>query len=277
MRKKIFVETTIHIERLFSDAERQAKISKNLKDAVFSTSSYVYMEFRRTMLQAISYVLSVARQMLKEGQKNIDLVSLLRRLSAGTAISFSLRNFQRVMLIYSYLLDHFSTFIVPAAILIDYLEYNRDITIPERFFESIDEYINHTNCDLVSPGAPVGDYLHSRLSCNARKAKCALVSFLQQHQAELHQLELALAAAAPEKVNPRTLAALKKINVDILKALGQRTCWHLGDVIIALEAPDDAFLYTTDGHFDLICSVLGKQLFGGESGCTTAFIESEAS
>jgi hypothetical protein len=39
------------------------------------------MEFRRTMLQAISYVLSVARQMLKEGQKNIDLVSLLRRLA----------------------------------------------------------------------------------------------------------------------------------------------------------------------------------------------------
>jgi hypothetical protein len=277
MRKKIFVETTIHIERLFSDAERQAKISKNLKDAVFSTSSYVYMEFRRTMLQAISYVLSVARQMLKEGQKNIDLVSLLRRLSAGTAISFSLRNFQRVMLIYSYLLDHFSTFIVPAAILIDYLEYNRDITIPERFFESIDEYINHTNCDLVRHSVPVGDYLHRRLSCNARSANCALVSFLQQHQAELHQLELALAAAAPEKVNPRTLAALKKINVDILKALGQRTCWHLGDVIIALEAPDDAKIYTTDGHFDLICSVLGKQLFGGESGCTTAFIESEAS
>jgi hypothetical protein len=81
MRKKIFVETTIHIERLFSDAARQTKISRNLKGAVFSTSSYVYMEFRRTMLQAISYVLSVARQMLKEGQKNIDLVSLLRRLA----------------------------------------------------------------------------------------------------------------------------------------------------------------------------------------------------
>jgi hypothetical protein len=171
------------------------------------------MEFRRTMLQAISYVLSVARQMLKEGQKNIDLVSLLRRLSAGTAISFSLRNFQRVMLIYSYLLDHFSTFIVPAAMLIDYLEYNLNITIPERFFESIDEYINHTNCDLVSPGAPVGDYLHSRLSCNARRANCSLVSFLQQHQAELQKLELALSAAAPEKVNPRTLAALKKFQV----------------------------------------------------------------
>ena len=99
MRKKIFVETTIHIERLFSDATRQAQIERNL-------------------------------------------VSLLRRLSAGTAIHFSVRTFQRVMLIYGYLLDHFSTFIVPAAILIDYLEYNRDITIPARFFESIDEYFD---------------------------------------------------------------------------------------------------------------------------------------
>lgn len=217
MRKKIFVETTIHIERLFSDATRQAQIERNL-------------------------------------------VSLLRRLSAGTAIHFSVRTFQRVMLIYGYLLDHFSTFIVPAAILIDYLEYNRDITIPSRFFESIDEYINKTNCDLVRPSVPVGDYLHRRLSCNARRAKCALVSFLQQHQAELQKLEHAF-SAAPGKVNPRTLAALKKINVDINKALGQRTCWYLGDVIIALEAPEDAKIYTTDGHFDLICSVLDKQLF----------------
>lgn len=261
MLNKIFVETTIHIERLFGEAARQAQIEKNLKDAVFSTSSYVYMEFRRTMLQAMSYVLSVVRQMHQEGQKDINLVSLLRRLSAGTAIHFSVRTFQRVMLIYSYLLEHFSTLIVPAAILIDYLEYNRDITIPERFFDSIDEYIDKTNCDLVRPSVPVGDYLHRRLSCNARRAKCSLVSFLQQHQAELHQLEQALAAAPPQKVNPRTLAALKKINVDINKALGQRNCWHLGDVIIALEAPDDAKIYTTDGHFGLICSTLGKQLF----------------
>ena len=32
-------------------------------------------------------------------------------------------------------------------------------------------------------------------------------------------------------------------------------------VIIALEMPDDAKIYTTDGHFDLICSALGKQVF----------------
>ena len=261
MPTKIFVETTIHIERLFGDATRQAQIERNLKDAVFSTSSYVYMEFRRTMLQAMSYVLSVVLKMRQEGQKNIDLVSLLRCLSAGTAIRFSLRIFQRVMLVYGYLLDHFSTFIVPAAMLIDYLEYNRDSIIPARFFESIDEYINQTNCDLVHPSQPIGDYLHRRLSCNARRARCALVSFLQKHQAELQTLEQAFAAAPPDQVNPRTLAALKKINADINKALGQRNCWHLGDVIMALEAPDDAKIYTTDRHFDLICSVLGKQLF----------------
>ena len=43
--------------------------------------------------------------------------------------------------------------------------------------------------------------------------------------------------------------------------LRQCNCWHLGNLIIALEAPDDAKIYTTDGHFDLICSVLGKRLF----------------
>lgn len=213
------------------------------------------------MLQAVSYVLSVVRQMHKEGQKEIDLVSLLRRLSAATAIRFSFRTFQRVMLVYGYLLDNFSTFIVPAAMLIDYLEYNRDRVIPTRFFESIDEYINHTNCDLVHHAVPVGDYLHNRLSCNRKSAKCSLIPFLQKHQTELQALEQVFAAAPSDQVSHRTLTALKKINVDINMALGQRNCWHLGDIIIALEAPDDAKIYTMDGHFSLICSVLGKRLF----------------
>nr|MBC8234005.1 hypothetical protein [bacterium] len=44
-------------------------------------------------------------------------------------------------------------------------------------------------------------------------------------------------------------------------ALGERTCWALGDVIIALEVPDDALIYTADGHFEVISKAIGKQLY----------------
>ncbi len=51
------------------------------------------------------------------------------------------------------------------------------------------------------------------------------------------------------------------MNQDVTKAKGERACWALGDVIIALEVPDDALIYTTDNHFDVICEVLGKKRF----------------
>jgi len=87
------------------------------------------------------------------------------------------------------------------------------------------------------------------------------VSFLSEHQEELKSLEDALACAPPDEINPRTLTALKRVNANVTKTFGEKTCWSLGDVIIALETPDDTQIYTTDRHLDLICSILGKQRF----------------
>lgn len=48
---------------------------------------------------------------------------------------------------------------------------------------------------------------------------------------------------------------------DTTKAQGRNNCWALGDVIITLEVPDDAVLYTTDiRHFQPVCTALGKKM-----------------
>ena len=110
--------------------------------------------------------------------------------------------------------------------MIDYLELQLAWRLKGLFFEGVSaEYITHTDCDLVRPDVPVGDYVQSRLSCNAKTAIYALVSFLSQHQEKLRALEGALAAALPDEINPRTLAALKRINANVAKALGEKTCW----------------------------------------------------
>ena len=209
-------------------------------------------------VQAVAHVLTLVRQMQRDGEGVIDLSELMRRVAMGRGIRFSVRTIQRVVLVLSYILSAFPTSFVESNTLIDYLEFQLNWRLKGLFFEDVSEYITHTDCDLVRPEVPVGDYVQSRLSCNAQKATCALVPFLSQHQEKLRALEGALAAASPDEINPRTLAALKRINVNMMKALGERTCWSLGDVIIALEAPDDAHIYTTDRHFDLICSVLGS-------------------
>ena len=259
--RKIFLETSIQIERIFGPLKRREQIRDVLVDATVFTSSYTFMEFRRTVLQAVAHVLTLVRQMQCDGENIIDLSELMRKVARGRWIRFSVRTIQRVILVLSDIISAFPTPFLESNTLIDYLELQLNWRLKELFFEDVSEYIICTDCDLVRPDVPVGDYMQSRLSCNAKIATCALVSFLSQHQERLHSLEKALAAAPTDEISPRTLAALKRINADVTKALGERTCWSLGDVIIALETPDDAYIYTTDRHFDLICHVLGKQWF----------------
>jgi hypothetical protein len=55
-REKIFLETSIHIERLFSSKQRREQIQRRLSGATLYTSSYVWMEFRRSVLQTYAYL-----------------------------------------------------------------------------------------------------------------------------------------------------------------------------------------------------------------------------
>lgn len=79
------------------------------------------------------------------------------------------------------------------------------------------------------------------------------------------QIQQAMESVDKEKVDTRTLVALRQVNIDVRKALGERVCWAIGDVIIALEAPKDALIYTADRHFEVICRAIGKQLFKEET------------
>jgi hypothetical protein len=44
---KVFLETSIHIQRLLHTDERKAEIREKLAGNYILTSTYVYMEFRR--------------------------------------------------------------------------------------------------------------------------------------------------------------------------------------------------------------------------------------
>ena len=43
--------------------------------------------------------------------------------------------------------------------------------------------------------------------------------------------------------------------------LGQNTCWPLGDIIIALQVPDGAAVWTLDSDFKPIVQSLGLTLY----------------
>lgn len=257
---KIFLETTILIQRLLYEERRVAEIEETLAGKYICTSAFVLMEFRRSILQALNYLRSLILEMEQQGRLEIRLDEFFVVLSQGRGIFHSTRAVQSVFLALSAISESFSGGVLSTTRLIRELEWQID-GLEINATRGIDDIINNTRCDLAKETAPIGDFLHSRLSCNAAKATCQLVNFLEEHRDELRKIEQAMAAAPREKVDVRTLAALRRVNADITKALGERTCWALGDVIIALEAPPDAEIFTADRQFEVILKAIDKRLF----------------
>jgi len=269
----IFLETSILIHRLLYESWRQEQIEANLDRKKVITSEYVLMEFRRNTLQAINYLCSRLRFLQQEGISEVRLGEFLVTLSQAFAIFHSTRALQSVILALSLVAEGFESHPYPIVKLIGELEWHRaSLWANARRLAS--EIINKTYCDLVKEEVEIGDFIHSRLSCNAnflvkkfdqkkhaKTAKCQLVQFLSAHQEQLTTIQQAMETAPLEKVDRRTLSALRRVNADVTKALGERTCWALGDVIIALEMPQDALFYTVDGHFEVICRAIGKRVF----------------
>jgi len=83
--KKVFIETSISIERILGQIARMEQIQVTLEGTRVYTSSYVWMEFRRTALQAMAYLLTIIRQMQQESETYIRFSELTKRVAAGTA------------------------------------------------------------------------------------------------------------------------------------------------------------------------------------------------
>lgn len=257
---KVFLETSILIQRLLYEDRRKAQIEENLvgKDAI--TSQYVIMEFRRNTLQAINYLNTNLSILLGSGINEISFREFLIILSRAHAIFHSPRAIQSVVLALSLVADSFDSGYGSITQLIRDLELHIErLEISSR--SGFSQIVNKTHCDLVKEDVLLGDFINSRLSCNADKAKCQLVPFLSAHRDQLLTIQQAMESAPREKVDQRTLSALSKVNADLKKALGERTCWALGDVIIALSVPEASLIYTADRHFEVISKAIGKRLF----------------
>jgi hypothetical protein len=115
-------------------------------------------------------------------------------------------------------------------------------------------------CDLVAAGVtrrPDGTYVVAD-TCRKETAACHLPDFLAGHQTKLCAIAEHL-AARPDiiKNQPRVERLLAAVLTDPRTALGQATCWPLGDIIIALQVPADVTLWTLDPDFEPLTTTLG--------------------
>lgn len=134
----------------------------------------------------------------------------------------------------------------------------------QQFWQNVIRLPDPLVCDLVMAGVTSqidGSFMVAD-SCRKATAACHLPDFLTQQQIKVRAIADYLAA------HPRTLKQQERIErllaellVDPRSALGQSACWPLGDLIIALQVPPDALVWTLDRDFKPLVQALGLQLY----------------
>lgn len=249
---RIFLETTIQIQRLIYDQSVRQSINDTLNGYEVLTSTYVWMEVQRTVSQDYQYLID-----LLIIRKPTTLAQLMHYVGEGQNI-YSARRIGRMMQIMAQIVDYFQELSIEPFEVADYLRNQRLWAIRHGFFDGVHKTIDTTVCDLVKP-----DYVVSkggRMSCRRETAECALPSLLNKHNTSIQQIVMDPSQLSTLDVSAQQV--LSKIANDTSLAKGERNCWPLGDLIITLECPTDALLWTTNiSHFKPLCDLFGRQLY----------------
>jgi len=254
---KIFLDNTIQIERIIVPS-RRAIIQPHLtnENACVISSTYLLMEYRRTVVADFIAVHNLVKLHEKLG-------SAVAHLSSGRA-GFSKRMMERRQKIIGMAMvdcEDADESLTRAGIL-RILELYLEGGLERRFMGNIATLTNTTNCDLAKyPLIQRQDgYYQLTTTCNKKRVCCQLPDFLQKNAHSLQRIEQFIKQNAAAEYQ-ELLEKLARVTTNFSQAKGQRTCWKLGDIIIALESPKDALIYTTDKHFKTICNALGRKLY----------------
>lgn len=249
---RVFLETTIQVQRLLYGKAERRRVDQLLQPHETLTSTYIWMEVQRTLGQDYQYLIHLLLT-----KQPTTFAQLLRIIGEGEQL-FSLRSLKRLLQIVTRLLDDLKTTTLNPLAVAYQLKEERQWLLHHEFFAGIHEVLDTTLCDLVRPTYHVA--AGGRMSCRRATARCALPDLLQQQHSSLQQLqnEPDLLSALEAKTQ-RALTAILP-NVDLAK--GEQNCWSLGDLILVLECPADALLWTTNvRHFEPLCQVFARQLF----------------
>lgn len=246
--QRVFLDTTIQIERVTGSAQRQTEIARALTGVQVLTSTYVLGEYLRTLVQDALVLYNLVLTTAELFDVETQIAHLLNKRSAS-----------RCLLLWAAL--HHSGIYERTKLLRTlrlYLEYG----LVNRFMAGVIEVLDTTACGLAQERpVPSGQTYQLRTQCTRRVLECDLVTRLLEQQAMIRILADGL-KDHPENALTRVADLCTQILADPAIARGRNCTWYLGDLVIALEMPADAALYTTNHrHFAPHCALLGKQLY----------------
>ncbi|MCE7980694.1 MAG: hypothetical protein DYG89_05835 [Caldilinea sp. CFX5] len=147
---------------------------------------------------------------------------------------------------------------------LDVLQTQIQDELPKRFWRHVQPIADPIHCDLVVAGIQLHANQQFTIADRCRKelAACHLPDFLADHRTELQAIAAYLVAHPRVVKGQARLERLLRMIIDEPRAaLGQASCWPLGDVIIALQALPHAQLWTIDADFQPFAQALGLALY----------------
>ena len=251
----VFLDTSIQIHRTLALPEKanQLEVQLRLPTTKAVTSAYVWMEYQRTVVADYAYLQRLM------GRYD-DWGSIFRHLLDG-ARAFRPRSAVRCTQILAMIYEESEQ---DTGMARDILSGQITDGLRQQFWRNVIRLPDPIVCDLVTVGVTShldGSYTIAD-TCRKATAACRLPDFLFQQQMRIRSIVDYLAA------HPRMLKQqerLERLLTDLLldprSALGQSACWPLGDVIIALQIPNDALVWTLDRDFEPLVRALGLYLY----------------
>jgi hypothetical protein len=254
VKPRVFLDTSVQITRVLGTVAKRQRIDHVLANEIVAcTTAYVYMEYQRTLVADFAHVHRVLQQQGNWGDAIAEVASGARL--------FRPRALVRVNRILGETLNRSHLDVEKGLLLLStYLEYRLQ-TLFWQYVTPVDDTIG---CDLLTTGVlqqPDESY-QVAATCRKETAACQLPAFLYEQRAKLQAITAYL-AVHPNVIKDqlRVEQLLRSVQQEPRNALGQTSCWSLGDVIILLHVPSDCMVWSLDPDFAPLATALGLHLY----------------
>ena len=258
------------MERVAGDLARRNEIDNELVDLDLCTTTFVIREFLRTIVCDLEYIHAGVLAVGPEPGGAFSFQKLHEWLAEPSQANFSRRAFQRLNRVVAAIHREFPRGVgADHDIVLEFLQELAEIWLRDlvrmglrrlRILTELDahagELAQWIETNRPFPSSPPFPSQASTVLAGRADDVDRVLAALEVEKSALvdRNLRKALRQYRSGKVTAFDFSRLKQ---------RQSGDWRLGDLLIALEAPEGSQIYTCDHHFDLLCRVLGTTRFTG--------------
>jgi len=262
----VFLDTSVVVDRWVAEPALRRSIGKALHSRTVLTSSTVFREFQRVVIEPYRLVADAIWEVSPEATARSrvqDIVVSLseRRWGVGRVEG-------RVLKVCGTLLRQWDGCTEVSAIIVQrFLESQIEVLRDASFFSigwggdswdirDRDGYIDKVDCEVARAPFDTAAGSGLRVSCNKARRSCSAAAVLADSPDSVSAV-----AGRGRRSATRSAASrfLSEPGTEEYRCLGQKMCWPLGDLFIGLECPAHAVIWTQDVDFSVVGAATGRR------------------